>query len=100
MAMTGEVNVIEDSLSAFIDAWKTEKDTSSQERLIRASGEQERLTKLVELQYQNFGGAASVRATSAASPAAAVSGLPTWAKVAGGIAVVGGIAWVVSKLAH
>lgn len=102
MATVGDlIGTANDSLSAYIDAWKNNADVSAQTRLIRAQGEQDRLTKLVELQYQNLGGTAPVRTTTpAGSPAAAMAGLPTWAKWGLGLGAVGLGAWMVAKLAH
>lgn len=97
---TGQApNILTDSLSAWIGAWKSEKDTDIQTRLIQAQGEQDRLTKLVELQYQNLGAPAPVRTNPPASQPD-MAALPLWAKVGLGVAAVGVVAFMVSKLAH
>lgn len=90
-----------DSFSAYLDYAKQKNEASIQTRLVRAQGEQDRLTKMVELQYQNRGAPVDVRTnpTTTGSAAASIAALPTWAKVGLGVLALGAGAFVVAKLA-
>src|SRR5574343_409711 len=78
-----------DALSSAIDTYRARSAASTQERLVRAQGEQDRQLRTTELQYQNRNNPIDVR-SGAVQP---VAGLPVWVWGAGGVAAVLLVGW-------
>lgn len=86
-----------DALSAFIDNWRKEKDVSAQVRIIRAQGEQDRITNATRLAYSENAQQVNVRTGGGGSGASV--GVPMWAMIGGGLLLgVGGL-FAVYKIA-
>lgn len=67
-----------DAFTAYIDAWRKAKDTSSQIRIINAQGEQDRISRATQLPYDSNAQPIDIK-THRTTPVAG-SAMPAWAK--------------------
>lgn len=84
-----------DALSVFIEDYRRDQDLSAQERIIRAQGEQDRITRATALPYNTTAQSVNVKTGTGAGLAA----LPMWAKATAGALVAGLGLFAVYKIA-